>query len=150
MKLLYNDKIETVEKHMSVSQVGGRKAMNVRNHIWVLNGVIQDVLNRKGADPIDIQIVDIKQCFDALWPEECLSDLYAYGVQDHTINLLYDGSIDTNIAIRTPVGVTQRKKVKKTVMQGDIWAPSLCATSIDSIEKECLQEKSICTNIGKI
>ena len=25
MKLLYNDKIETVEKHMSVSQVGGRK-----------------------------------------------------------------------------------------------------------------------------
>ena len=141
MKLLYNDKIETVEKHMSVSQVGGRKAMNVRNHIWVLNGVIQDVLNRKGADPIDVQIVDIKQCFDALWPEDCLSDLYAYGVQDHTINLLYYGSIDTNIAIRTPVGVTQRKKVKKTIMQGDIWAPSLCATSIDSIGKECLQEK---------
>ena len=25
-------------------------------------------------------------------------------------------------------------------MQGDVWAPSLCATSIDSIGKECLQE----------
>ena len=54
--------------------------MNVRNHIWVLNAVIQDVLNRKGAEPIDIQILDIRQCFDALWPEECLSDLYLYGV----------------------------------------------------------------------
>ena len=50
--------------------------MNVRNHIWVLNSVIQDVLNRKEAEPIDVHIVDIKQCFDALWPEECLSDLF--------------------------------------------------------------------------
>ena len=140
MKLLYIDNIETIEKHMSVSQVGGRKSMNVRNHIWVLNGVIQDVLNRKGAEPIDIQIFDLKQCFDALCPEECLSDLYKYGVQDHTLNILYDGSLNTNIAIRTPVGVTERKQVAKTVMQGDIWAPSLCATSIDSIGKECLEE----------
>ena len=124
---------------MSVSQVGGRKALNVRNDICVLNGVIQDVLNRKGADPIDVQIVYIKQCFDALWPEEFLSDLYAYGVHIHTINLLYDGSIETNIEIRTPVRVKQRKKVKKTVMHGDIWAPSICKTSIDSMGKECLQ-----------
>ena len=25
MKLLYNDKVETIEKHLSSSQVGGRK-----------------------------------------------------------------------------------------------------------------------------
>ena len=25
-------------------------------------------------------------------------------------------------------------------MQGDVWAPSLCAVTIDSIGKECLQE----------
>ena len=33
MKLLMNDKDETIEKHMSQSQVGGRKDMNIRNHI---------------------------------------------------------------------------------------------------------------------
>ena len=115
--------------------------MNVRNHIWVLNSVIQDVLKRKEAEPIDVQIVDIKQCFDALWPEECLSDLFQYGIQDHTINILYNSSLNTQLAIRTPVGLTERKNVnKKTVMQGDVWAPSLCATSIDFIGKECLQE----------
>ena len=26
-------------------------------------------------------------------------------------------------------------------MQGDVWGPSLCATSIDSIGKECLEKK---------
>ena len=141
MKLLYNDNIETIENQMSTSQVGGRKNMNVRNHIWVLNGIIQDVLNRKGAEPIDVQILDIKQCFDALWPEECLSDLFQYGIKDNTLNILYDGTLNTELAIRTPVGLTERKTVKKTVMQGDVWAPTLCATTIDSIGKECLQEK---------
>ena len=140
MKLLYNDKIGTIENHMSTSQVGGRKNTNVRNHVWVLNGVIQDVLNRREAEPIDVQILDIKQCFDALWPEECWSDLYEYGFQDNTINLLYDGSLNNQIAIMTPVGITERKEVKKTVMQEDIWGPSLCATSIDSIGKECIEE----------
>ena len=54
MKLLYNDKIETIETHMSVDIPSWKKkSMNVRNHIWVLNGVIQGVLNRKEADPID-------------------------------------------------------------------------------------------------
>ena len=48
MKLLYNDKYQTLEKHMSSSQIGGRKDMNIRNHLWILNGIIQDVLNRKG------------------------------------------------------------------------------------------------------
>ena len=70
MKLLYNDKYQTLENHMSYSQIGGRKHMNIRNHLWILNGIIQDVLNRKGSRPIDIQILDIKQCFDVLWPEE--------------------------------------------------------------------------------
>ena len=40
MKLLYNDKVDTLEEQMSTSQVGGRKNMNVRNHIWVLNSII--------------------------------------------------------------------------------------------------------------
>ena len=141
MKFLYNDKVETLEEHMSTSQVGGRRNMNVRNHIWVLNGIIQDVLNRKGAEPIDVQILDIEQCFDALWPEECLSDLYQYGIQDQTINILYDGSLNTELAIRTPGGITEKKTVNKTVMQGDVWAPSLCSPAIDTIGKKCLQEK---------
>ena len=58
MKLLYNEKIYTIEKHMSSSQVGGRKNMNVRNHVWVLNGVIQDVLKRREAESIDVQILE--------------------------------------------------------------------------------------------
>ena len=142
MKLLMTDKQETIEEHMSSSQVGGRKDMNIRNHIWVANAIIHDVLKSKKANPIDIQVLDIKQCFDGLWGEDCLSDLYRYGVQDSTINLLHDAMQDIQIAVKTPVGKTDRKTLKSSVvLQGDVWGPEFCATTIDTIGKECLEQE---------
>ena len=66
MKLVYKDKYDIVDKNMSDSNVGARKNKNVRNHLFVINGVINDVINRK-EESVDIQILDYKQCFDSLW-----------------------------------------------------------------------------------
>ena len=79
--------------------------MNVRNHVWVLNGVIQDVLKRREAESIDVQILDIKQCFDALWPEECLSDLYQL-----CSPLYIDGWKETDVT-SVETGITQNRDV---------------------------------------
>ena len=125
MKLLFKDKYQQIENNMSSSQIGARKKVNVRNHLWILNSIIQDVLKKKS---IDLKQLDIRQCFDGLWPEECLSDIFRYGVQDHTINMLYDACKSTQVAMQTPVGITERKEIAKTVMQGDVWGPNLCAT----------------------
>ena len=74
MKLIYMDEYEVIDNSMSDSQIGARKGKNIRNHIWMVNGVISDVLSRKTKKPIDIQIFDYRQCFDSLWLEECLND----------------------------------------------------------------------------
>ena len=140
MKLLYREKYNTIDQNMSHSQIGARKNMNIRNHSWVLNAVIHDALKNKLCSPIDVQILDIKQCFDSLWSEECLNDLFQYGIQDSTLNLLYNACQDSHVAVRTPVGVTERKNVDKTVMQGDVWGPIFCATTIDSFGKECIND----------
>ena len=73
MKLVYQDKYDIVDKNMSDSNVGARKNKNVRNHIFVINGVINDVINRK-EESVDIQILDYKQCFDSLWLIESIND----------------------------------------------------------------------------
>ena len=39
MRLIYLDKYGIIYNTMSDSQVGGRKGKNVRNHLWLLNGV---------------------------------------------------------------------------------------------------------------
>ena len=53
MKMIYVDKYNIIDENMSDSQVGGRKGKNVRNHIWILNGIISDVLSTKKKIPID-------------------------------------------------------------------------------------------------
>lgn len=152
MRLLYNEKYKTIDSHMSPAQVGGRKNMNIRNHIWILNAIIQDVLKSKNAESIDVQILDIKQCFDALWIEECLSDLFQSGLKDDTLNLLYEASKNVQIAVRTPVGKTERKTIESNiVMQGDVWGPLICSNQVDKINKECTEkEKYLYKYKGKV
>ena len=102
---------------MSDSQVGGRKGMNVRNHIWIVNGIICDVLTTKKKNPIDIQLFDYKQCFDSLWLQECLNDLYDSGVKDDKLALLYNINTEVKVAVKTPVGRTKRESIFKLITQ---------------------------------
>ena len=141
MKLIYIDTYPTIDKNMSDSQVGARKNKNVRNHSWIVNGVISDVLHSKKKVPIDLQIFDYKQCFDSLWLEECVSDLYDSGVKDDNLALLYNVNSHVKIAVKTPVGKTKRESIFNVITQGDVFGPILCSNQVDTFGKECLEEE---------
>ena len=47
MKLIYNDKYEIVDQNMSDSNVGARKRKNIRNHVFILNGIINEAIKKK-------------------------------------------------------------------------------------------------------
>ena len=117
MRLIYLDKYVLSDKSMSDSQVGARKGKNVRNHIWMVNGIIADVLSSKSKKPVDIQIYDYKQCFDSLWLKECMNDLYSAGMNDDKFALLYNANTKVDIAIKTPVGKTERQSIKNIIAQ---------------------------------
>ena len=89
MKLSYKDKYSIVDKNMSDSNVGGKKSKNIRNHIFVLNSVINVVIQNM-KQSIDIEILDYKQCFDSMWMEECVNDLWEAGIQDDHLALIYE------------------------------------------------------------
>ena len=141
MKLLYKENYEKIDRHMSDSQIGARKSKNVRNHIWIVNGIICDVLSTKKKSAIDILIYDYKQCFDSLWLQECLNDIYESGLQDDNLSLLYDINRKVNISVKTPVGKTTYGWIENVITQGDVFSPILCSNQVDKIGKECLDEK---------
>ena len=141
MKLIYKDIYETIDRNMSDSQIGSRKNRNIRNHIWVLNSIICDVISSKNKKPIDVQIYDYKQCFDSLWLEECLNDMYAGGLKDEKLNLLYSANKLVKIAVRTPVGKSETTDIHKVVIQGDVFGPLLCSKQVDLFAKECLEDQ---------
>ena len=98
---------------MSDSNIGARKRKNIRNHIFILNGIINETLNNK-KKAIDIVILDYKQCFDGMWLEDCLNDLYEAGVQNPNLALIYEANRKNKVAVKTPSGISE-----SIVMQGD-------------------------------
>ena len=100
MRLIYNDKYEVIDSNMSDSNVGSRKRKNISNHIFVINGIIHDVLSTKKKKSIDIQILDYKQCFDSMWLQETMNDLFEAGVQDDQLAVLFEANKEINLAIK--------------------------------------------------
>ena len=151
MRMIYRDKYSEVESSMSDSQVGGRKGKNVRNHIWVLNGIICDTLSSKKKNPIDVGILDYRQCFDSLWLEECMNDMYSGGLKDDQFALLYNVNTHTKVAVKTPVGKTTRGSIRNAIIQGDVFGPLLCSKQVDTFGSECIeQNKYLYSYKGKV
>ena len=140
MKLIYFDYYAIIDKSMSDSQIGARKNKNIRNHIWIVNGIITDVLSSKSKKSIDIQIYDYKQCFDSLWIQECLNDFYNAGLNDDKFALLYNMNKNVKIAVKTPIGKTSRETITDVVIQGDVFGPLMCSKQIDTFGQECLDK----------
>ena len=142
MKLIYADKYDTIDEKMSDSNVGARKRKNIRNHLFILNGIINDAINSK-EKCLDILIVDYKQCFDSMWLDECVNDLFKAGVQDDHLAVLYEANSKNQVAVKTPFGKTERRMVEKIVLQGEVFGPLECSVSVDSFGKECLNNEKL-------
>ena len=122
---------------MSDSNIGARKGKSVRNHIFILNGIINEALHTKNK-AIDIQILDYAQCFDSLSLSECTNDLYDNGLVTDNLNMIFKMNENNKVAIKTPYGMTTREEVNKIVLQGEVMGPLQCFVLVDSFGKECL------------
>ena len=139
MKLVYKEKYSVIDKNMTDSQIGARKKKNIRNHIFMLNGMINEAIQTRKS--IDVLFYDYRQCFDTLWLEECINDLYDTGVVDDNLALIYEANKNNKVAVKTPFGLTERVDIKKIVLQGEVFGPLQCSVQVDKISKECLQEE---------
>ena len=79
-KLIYNDIYNLVDKSMSSSNIGARKNRNIRDHLFVINGILNDTITSSNKQPLDLQIYDVSKCFDKLDFTNTANDLYKSGV----------------------------------------------------------------------
>ena len=62
-RLIYNDIKDILDEYMSDSQVGARSNRGIRDHLFVLYSIMHSIKKKEGK-PIDIQLIDIRKCFD--------------------------------------------------------------------------------------
>ena len=77
----------------------------------------------------------MEKCFDSLWVEESINDIYEAGLKNDKLNLLFLENQNANIAIKSKEGKSIRKNIKNIIMQGTVWASLLCTSTIDKLAK---------------
>lgn len=137
-KLMYKDLYPIIDKKMSDSNIGAREERNIRDHLFVVNGVVNEVINGKGEDT-DLQIYDISKCFDSMWLKETLNDVYDTNIKNDKLALLYETNKKSEVAVKTPIGMTERNEMKEIIMQGGIFGGIFCALQMDILGKKNLQ-----------
>ena len=110
--LIYQDEYKTVENGLTDSNIGSRKNRNIRDNIFVLGAVVNEVKNGE-ADAIDICTYDISKCFDALWLEETINDLQETGLANDKLTLLYLENENAKIAVKTSEGMSIRVDIER-------------------------------------
>ena len=142
MKLIYFRNYETIDQNMSESNIGGRKGRNCRDHVFIVNGAIQDALSSRSTKPLDLFVCDYKTMFDGMDIKTTLNDVYDNGVKDDTFALIYKLYETSNVAVKTPMGLTKRRQVDREIItQGDCLGPILASSSVDTFGKECYQKQ---------
>ena len=106
MDMMYNDYYKTVDNEMSDSNLGSRRNKNVRNHTWVIHGIMNEALRTKNGE-VDLLIQDFRQCFDSLSVDTVINHLYDSGIKDNKLNLIDKADRSSYIKVNTPVGSTE-------------------------------------------
>ena len=81
-------------------------------------GAITNSVIKGDSKPIQIQVMDIKTCFDKLWLESNINSLYENGLTTDKLNLLYIENKQANVAVKVNNKASNRFPVKNVVMQG--------------------------------
>ena len=136
-KLIYNSTIETIEENLSVSNIGARRKKAPRDHLFVLNSVIHDIVEGMDGRELDLVYYDLTQAYDSLWVTHTLTDLYENNINSNLLNLIFELSKEARISIKTPVGVSETKKIEENIMQGENLSSILCTTTVDKVSKDC-------------
>ena len=144
MKLIYERTYNIIEKNMTDAQIGARKNKGVRNHLFVLNAIICDVMSSKKKESIDINIMDFKQMFNTEELQGVLNAFYDSGVKNDILGLLNEANQNVNFAVKTTHGKTESRCIMNKVMQGDVIAPLMSSNFVDSnIVKTALRTENV-------
>ena len=73
----------------------------------MVNSIVHETATTK-SKPLDLQIYDFKQAFDSMSVSVTMNDLYNIGIRDDNLNLINACDADAKVAIKTPVGLTER------------------------------------------
>ena len=75
-------------------------------------------------------------CFDTLWNNDVMNDLYAAGLNNDKLPLTYNENKTASISVKTPHGPAKRVEVNDDIFQGTVMAPLQCVVHLDELGQQ--------------
>ena len=141
-RLIYNDAYETINENLTDGNVGARKERGVRDNIFTMGAIVNSVINGN-SKAIQVQVMDVKKCFDKLWLESAINALYDAGLRNDTLNMLYIENSNADVSVKVNDKLSKRISVKNVIMQGTVWGSLKCTTQMDEMNKIMTKDKSL-------
>ena len=134
-KLIYENIYKIIDQNMSCSNVGGRRGRSMRDQLFIIYSIINEVVHGKGKN-IDIQSTDIVQAFDKMNFYETHNDLWDVGIQDKMFALIAQLDRTCKVSVKTPCGETEKFTLNDLIMQGSTFGSIKCSVQIDTLGRE--------------
>ena len=109
---MYNTLYDVIHTNLTDANVGARKNRSCRDNLFVIGEVTNFVINGE-SKPIQLQNIDIQQCFDNLWLEATINSRYEKGVTCVLLNIIYIEKENADIAVKVSNALREKFKVKK-------------------------------------
>ena len=138
-RLAYNDYYQIVDQKMSDSNVGGRVNRSIVDNLFVIYAIQNEALRKNIS--VDVLLMDLSKCFDKMWSQETMNDLFDLGVQNDRFVLVSKMNEECIVTVKTPVGVTDTFTLENIEMQGTVPAPLKCAGQMDALGRKCYAEE---------
>ena len=133
-RLIYTDEYHNVDSRLTDCNVGSRKLRNIRDHIFVMNAILNSVKNGN-EDALDCQVFDVEKCHDSLWLHEVVNDLFDAGMKNDKLALLFLENSSAQVAVKNSSGISRRVTIRNIIMQGTVWANLCCTVLMDKLGK---------------
>ena len=85
---------------------------------------------RGELDDVDLSLYDVVKCFDKMWLQEAINDLFESGLDNDKLVLLYKENENCTVSVKTSYGPTDEFDLENILMQGTVNAPLMCTTTM--------------------
>ena len=99
--------------------------------MFVLHSILSDVTATTKKEAVDINVLDLKQTFDAEEVPNVLNALYEAGIKYDMLAMLNAANELVQFAVNTPNGMTEIRSISNKIMQGDVMAPLMSSNFVD-------------------
>ena len=132
-KTIKNRNEQNLNKGISENQNGGKSGRAPIDVVMLLLAIIER--NIYLGNDTYLTFTDIEKCFDNLWLDDCIVDVWKNGMQTSDAVMTRRMNDKSKVKVETPFGVTNEIQLKSVVKQGGVAGVTLCCSSIDSINK---------------